>query len=140
MAAGECPRRWATVQMRPRLLIADDDKMLVDTMREALEEDFAVETAKDGSEAVKKACEMRPDVVLVDVTMPKLNGYQTCRFLRDQPETADVPIIMVTGHNEPEDAEKAFEAGATDYLTKPFSISQLRARTQTWLMRAAAAG
>ncbi len=128
------------MQMRPRLLIADDDQELIDTMREVLEEDFTVETAADGSEALRKAREVHPDVVLVDVSMPKLNGYQACRALRDQPETADIPIIIVTARNDPEDAAKAFQVGATDYLSKPFSISQLRARAQTVLMRGVAAG
>lgn len=122
---------------RPRILIADDDPSLVDTMREALEDDFTVETASNGSEAFEKACRVRPDLVMLDVTMPKMNGYESCRAIRRQVEIATVPIIMLTGRAAPAEAAKAFEAGATDYLPKPFSISQLRARAQTCLMRGA---
>ena len=109
--------------------------MLAETMREVLQEDFAVETAADGSEAVAKASELRPDVIVVDAKMPKVDGYQACRLLRDQPATADVPIIMVTGRTGRSAAVRAFAAGATDFIAKPFSLSQLRARARTWLMR-----
>lgn len=120
---------------RPQLLIAEDDGLLVETMREVLQEDFAIETAADGSEAVAKASECQPDVIVVDVRMPKMDGYQACRALRDQPAMADVPIIMVTGRTGHSAARRAFDAGATDYITKPFSLAQLRTRARTWLMR-----
>lgn len=120
---------------KPRIVIADDDQALLDTMREVLEEDFVVDTASDGSEAVAKATRVRPNLVLLDVEMPQMDGYQACRALRERPETATTPIIMVTARSDAADAQRAFEAGATDYLAKPFSISQLRARTHVWLMR-----
>ena len=120
---------------KPRILIADDDPTLVDTMREALEEDFTVDTASDGSEALEKARRARPDLVMLDVTMPRMDGYASCRAMRQHAEIATVPIIMLTGRAAPTEATKAFEAGAADYLPKPFSISQLRARAQTCLMR-----
>jgi len=120
---------------RPRLLIAEDDSDLAETMREVLEEDFAVDVAVNGSEAVALAHEEHPDVVVMDARMPKMNGFEACRALRDNPETADLPIIMVTGGTEPELASAAFDAGATDYLPKPFSISQLRSRARTCLLR-----
>ena len=120
---------------RPQLLIAEDDRMLAETMRDVLEEDFSVETAADGSEALAKASELRPDLVVVDARMPKIDGYQACRMLRDQPAMAEIPIIMVTGRLGRGAAERAFAAGATDYITKPFSLPQLRARARTWLMR-----
>lgn len=123
---------------RPRILIADDDRALVDTIREALEDDFIVETAADGSEALTKAGKVRPDLVMLDVEMPKMDGYQSCRAMREQLDMAAIPIIMLTGRNEAEDAQRAFEAGATDYLTKPFSIAQLRARAETCLLRGSA--
>lgn len=120
---------------RPRLLIAEDDSDLAETMREVLEEDFAVDVAANGSEALALAHEEHPDVVVMDARMPKMNGFEACRALRDDPETADLPIIMVTGGTEPELASAAFDAGATDYLPKPFSISQLRSRARTCLLR-----
>jgi DNA-binding response OmpR family regulator len=120
---------------RPRLLIADDDRVLAETMRDVLEEDFAVGLAADGNEAVALARDERPDVMVIDARMPRLDGFGACRALRHDPRTADVPIIMVTGGTEPTLATEAFEAGATDYLSKPFSISQLRSRARTCLLR-----
>ena len=120
---------------RPQLLIAEDDRVLVETMRDVLAEDFSVATAADGSEALARALELRPDVVVVDAKMPKVDGFQACRMLRDQPAMADIPIIMVTGRTGQAAAARAFAAGASDYITKPFSLSQLRARARTWLMR-----
>ena len=122
-------------QTRPRLLIAEDDRDLAETMREVLEEDFAVDVAVNGSDAVAQARDGRPDVVVMDARMPKMNGIDACRELRDDPRTADLPIIMVTGGSEPGLASAAFDAGATDYLPKPFSISQLRSRAMTCVLR-----
>jgi DNA-binding response OmpR family regulator len=125
------------MRRRPRLLIAEDDGVLVELMREALQDDFAVETANDGADAVKKARRSRPDLILVDGRMPKMDGYQACRALRGRPETARVPIIVVTGQREPSTVRRAFACGATDYLPKPFTVGQLRARARTSLLRAA---
>src|SRR5689334_11816990 len=116
---------------RPRLLIAEDDRALAETMRDVLQEDFAVGLALDGKEAVARACDERPDVLVIDARMPHLDGFGACRALRHDPRTADLPIIMVTGGTEPSLAQRAFAAGATDYLPKPFSISQLRSRART---------
>ena len=122
-------------EVRPKLLIAEDDRDIAETMREALEEDFAVEVATDGNAAVLRATDDRPDVVLMDAQMPHMDGFDACRALRNDPRTADLPIIMVTGGCEPGRASAAFDAGATDYLPKPFSISQLRSRARTCLLR-----
>lgn len=104
-------------------------------MREVLEEDFAVDVAANGTEAVARARDERPDVVVMDAEMPAMNGLDACRVLRHDPRTADLPIIMVTGGTEPGLASAAFAAGATDYLPKPFSISQLRSRAMTCVLR-----
>jgi DNA-binding response OmpR family regulator len=120
---------------RPRLLIAEDDRDLAEAMRDMLEEDFAVGLAHDGSEAVSRACDERPDVLVMDARMPRMDGFDACRALRHDPRTADLPIIMVTGDSAPGVATAAFDAGATDYLPKPFSVSQLRSRARTCLLR-----
>ena len=104
-------------------------------MREVLEEDFAVDVAVNGTDAVARARDERPDVVVMDAQMPRMNGLDACRALRHDPRTADLPIIMVTGSTEPDLASAAFDAGATDYLSKPFSISQLRSRAMTCVLR-----
>lgn len=123
------------MQDRPRLLIAEDDSTLAATMRDVLEEDFAVHVTSNGSDAVAQARSQRPDILVMDARMPQMDGFEACRVLRLDPETADLPIIMVTGDSGPAMMDAAFAAGATDYMQKPFSISQLRARATTCLMR-----
>lgn len=124
-----------TLPGRPRLLIAEDDAALAETMREVLAEDFTVNVTGNGSDAVAQARHDRPDVLVIDARMPQMDGFAACRALRGAPETADMAIIMVTGDSAPGMANAAFAAGATDYMQKPFSISQLRARATTCLMR-----
>ena len=123
------------LEERPRLLIAEDDCELAETMREVLEEDFAVDVAVNGSDAVARAQDERPDVVVMDARMPKMDGLDACRALRHDPRTATLPIIVVTGSSEPDLASAAFDAGATDYLPKPFSIAQLRSRAMICVLR-----
>jgi DNA-binding response OmpR family regulator len=120
---------------RPKLLIAEDDRDLAETMRDVLEEDFAVDVAADGTDAVARARDGLPDVMVMDARMPRMDGFDACRALRHDPRTADLPIIMVTGGTEPGLATAAFNAGATDYLSKPFAMSQLRSRALTCLLR-----
>ncbi len=122
---------------RPCILIAEDDRSLAETMRDVFEEDFSVETAADGQEALSVARRVHPDVMVLDARMPRLDGLSACRALREDPATADVPIIMVTGDDPATAAPEAFDAGATDFLAKPFSVSQLRARATICAMRAA---
>ncbi len=120
---------------RPRLLLAEDDATLVALMRAGLEDDFRVDVAADGTQAVRLAHAGHHDVMVLDARMPRMDGFAACRALRGDPLTADLPIMMVTGSSEPETATAAFDAGATDYLPKPFSISQLRSRARTLLLR-----
>ena len=127
----------AVLPSRPRLVLAEDDADLALAMRDVLEDDFSVEVAVDGTQAVRFARRDHPDVMVVDAKMPRMDGFEACRELRDDPETCDVPIIMVTASTDPETATAAFEAGATDYLAKPFSIAQLRSRARTLLLRQA---
>jgi DNA-binding response OmpR family regulator len=124
-----------TVADRPRLLVAEDDPTLAALMRDILEDDFSVDVAGDGSQAVKLAHSGHPDVMVMDAGMPHMDGFAACRALRGDPSTADLPIIMVTGSSAPETAAAAFDAGATDYLSKPFSVSQLRSRARMLLLR-----
>ena len=125
---------------RPCILIAEDDQSLAETMRDVFEEDFSVETASDGQEALSVARRVHPDVMVLDARMPRLDGLSACRKLREDPATADLPIIMVTGEDPATAARRAFDAGATDFLAKPFSISQLRARATICAMRGAELG
>jgi CheY-like chemotaxis protein len=122
------------------VLLADDDPTLAVLVAEALGEGFRVVQALDSDGALRLAAAERPDAVLLDVMMPGRDGIETCRALRAGPVGPAVPIIMLTASRRPEHLIRAFEAGANDYLGKPFAIAQLRAKTQTWLLRAATNG
>jgi DNA-binding response OmpR family regulator len=114
-------------------LVADEDPTVVWLLRRALADDFEVTVAEDGQRAVELARSVRPDIVLLDLGMPVLDGFGACRLIRAA--SPQVPIVIVSGHRDEVSVRTAFAAGATDYLTKPFTPSQLRARLQACLLR-----
>ena len=118
-----------------RILLADDDEMILDILRYQLErEGYEVLTAADGQEALELAQTGRPDLVLLDVMMPKLQGWEVCRALRRE---STVPILMLTARGEEMDRVLGLELGADDYIVKPFSFRELLARVHAALRRAA---
>ena len=114
-------------------LIADEDPSILWLLRRALVDDFDVAVAENGLRAVELAGTAHPDVVLLDLGMPVLDGFGACRQIRAV--FPRIPIVIVSGHTDEDSVRAAFEAGATDYLTKPFTPSQLRARLQACLLR-----
>lgn len=114
-------------------LVADEDPTVVWLLRRALIDDFDVTVAENGQRAVELARSAQPDIVLLDLGMPVLDGFGACRQIRAA--SPHVPIVIVSGHTDETSVRAAFEAGATDYLTKPFTPSQLRARLQACLLR-----
>ena len=118
---------------RRRALVADEDPMMLWLLRRALVNDFDVTVAENGQRAVDLAAMSCPDVIVLDLGMPVLDGFGACRLIRAAHPR--VPIVIVSGHNDEESVREAFEVGATDYLTKPFTPSQLRARLQACLLR-----
>ena len=107
---------------KPVVLIADDDEMLRLLIRETLEQtDFSVVEAADGAEAITLFEEWAPDIVLLDVMMPKKDGFAVCDELRRRPDGGHVPIILVTGLDDMESVKRAYEIGATAFLTKPIN-------------------
>jgi two-component system, OmpR family, phosphate regulon response regulator PhoB len=119
-----------------RLLLVEDDPALADLLIwHFLREDFAVEHTPDGDEALLLATESPPDVILLDWMIEGLSGLEVCRRLRRAPETANVPIIMLTGRGEEADRVRGLETGADDYVTKPFSPRELVARVWAVLRR-----
>jgi pilus assembly protein CpaE len=123
-----------------KVLIVDDDKLtltiVADTLREA---GLVVETAPNGQEALQKVGAFRPDLIVLDVIMPDLDGYEVARRLRGDPVSALIPIIMLTTKGGIADKVTAFQAGADDYLTKPFDPVELEVRVKAHLARTRAA-
>jgi len=122
-----------TGTVRRRALIADEDPSVLGLLRRALADDFDVTVAEDGLRAVELAATDLPDVILLDLGMPVLDGLGACRRIRAA--FPRIPIVIVSGHTDEDSVRAAFEAGATDYLTKPVTPSQLRARLQACLLR-----
>jgi two-component system phosphate regulon response regulator PhoB len=122
--------------MRPKILLVEDDANLVELIRYNLDkEGFDVVSTPDGEEALVLAEEERPDVVVLDWMIANLSGIEVCRRLRRAPETASLPIIMLTARAEEGDRVRGLETGADDYVTKPFSPRELVARVRALLRR-----
>jgi two-component system phosphate regulon response regulator PhoB len=122
--------------MRPNILITEDEAALVALLRYNLEkEGYAVDEAADGQEALIKVAESKPDLILLDWMLPQLSGLEVCRQIRRNPETRNIPIIMVTARGEEADRVRGLDVGADDYIAKPFSPSELLARIRAVLRR-----
>jgi len=122
--------------MKGRLLLVEDDPALTDLLKWHFErEDFNIDHTADGEEALLLATESPPDIVLLDWMIEGISGLEVCRRLRRTPETANVPIIMLTGRGEEADRVRGLETGADDYVTKPFSPRELVARVKAVLRR-----
>jgi DNA-binding response OmpR family regulator len=116
------------------ILVGDDDEIIVDLVRFRLERDgYRVITVGDGEEALKAAREHRPDLCVLDVMMPKLSGVEVLQELRRDPDLARLPVILLTARGQDVDLDRGFDAGANDYVTKPFSPSELRQRVRQQL-------
>jgi DNA-binding response OmpR family regulator len=121
-----------------KALIVDDDLVLADVLAFTLRrEGFQVLQAHDGAEALERWAEEQPDLVILDVNMPRLDGFQVCRRIREE---SDTPIVLLTVRGEEDDIVHGLELGADDYITKPFSPRQLVARARAVLRRASRSG
>lgn len=118
---------------RARLLVADDEPDARELLGLALGGEYDIVTAADGQEAVDLARVQRPDVVLLDLNMPRLDGFQVLEQLRGDPATVDIPVILVTARSDDAGKVRALDQGAVDYLQKPFSERELRARVDRTL-------
>ena len=117
--------------MAKKIFIVEDELDFLSTLRERLEfEGFVVATAVDGEEAFKKIPQEKPDLILLDIMLPEMNGYQVCRELKSNPETKTIPVVVVTAKSQESDKFWAKETGADDYLTKPFEMEELLQKIQ----------
>jgi DNA-binding response OmpR family regulator len=115
------------------LIIEDDCTLLRGLKDNFLAQGYCVRTAGDGQEGLDSALEDPPDLILLDIMLPKVNGYEVCRVIRKH--ELDMPIIMLTAKGQEEDIVRGLELGADDYVTKPFSIRELLARAKAFLRR-----
>jgi two-component system phosphate regulon response regulator PhoB len=121
---------------KPTILVVEDEAPLLTLLRYNLEKGgFRVEEAADGQEALLRLSEGKPDLVLLDWMLPALSGLEVCRQIRRRPATRDLPVIMVTARTEDQDAVRALDTGADDYIAKPFAMESLLARIRALLRR-----
>jgi sigma-B regulation protein RsbU (phosphoserine phosphatase) len=117
------------------ILIVDDTPINIGVISGALKDSFATKVATSGEKALAIAAGTdKPDLILLDIMMPEMDGYEVCRRLKADPETRDIPVIFLTSQTEAEDETKGFEVGAVDYIHKPFSAAVVKARVRTHLM------
>ena len=122
--------------MKPRLLVVDDEPEAVELIEFNLKQSgYTVSTAADGADALKKARSQPPDLIVLDVMLPEMDGFEICKTLRLDPSTTKVPIIMLTAKAAEIDRVLGLELGADDYLTKPFSTRELLLRIKKILAR-----
>jgi DNA-binding response OmpR family regulator len=125
-----------TTDERPLILIADDDPDILALVSFRLERaGYDVVAATNGEEAVNIAIARRPDLAILDVMMPRLDGYEATRRLRQQEGTRRIPVILLTARVQEDDVARGFDAGVDDYVKKPFSPQELGARVQAVLGR-----
>jgi serine phosphatase RsbU (regulator of sigma subunit) len=116
-----------------RVLIVDDAKTNIDILVEALRDEYKLSVALDGAAALRSVEKSAPDLVLLDIVMPGLDGYEVCRQLRAQESTRELPIMFLSSLEDVKDKTRGFEAGGNDYLTKPFEILEVKARVRSLL-------
>jgi two-component system response regulator RpaA len=120
----------------PAILVVDDDEIVARSVELSLRHDgFHVSVAHSGVEGLKKARRESPDLIILDILMPGMSGYEVCRELRRDPLLSDVPVLFLTAKGKDEDKIEGFRAGADDYLTKPFNIDELILRVKAILRR-----
>lgn len=123
----------AVRKTRKTLLLVDDEPTNLQVLRHTLQDDYRLVFAKTGANALELAVKEQPDLVLLDIMMPKMSGYEVCQRLKSQENTRFIPVIFITALAENSDEEKGLALGAVDYITKPFSPGIVKARVRTQL-------
>src|ERR1700690_4670172 len=122
--------------MKTRILLIEDDPALRKLLKEALPESiFLIDTAETGREGLEVIVKRKPDLILLDWNLPDLNGFEVCKYIKQNKDCAHIPIIMVTAYSELNHKVSALDVGADDYITKPFEIEELIARVKAVLRR-----
>src|SRR5437899_629156 len=129
------PQAGASAAAEParpaRILIADDNPQGVELLEAYLAgTDYEIETAVDGDETLQKVRDWQPDLILLDIMMPKISGFEVCKRIRSNPATSGIVVIMITALDQPSDVDRAVEAGTNDFLTKPINKTELLLRVR----------
>ncbi len=123
-------------ESKRRILVADDEVDILELLRYNLEQNgYIVETAKDGQDAIEKAFKNPPDLAILDVMMPRMDGFEACKVLRENPKTSEVPFVFLTARSEEENELKGLNLGADDYIQKPIKNKLLLSRIQAIFRR-----
>ena len=117
------------------ILIVDDTKTNVDVLVKTLRKDYKLGVTLNGRDAIRFARTNQPDLILLDIIMPGMDGFQVCRKLKSDPITKAIPIIFITAMDKPEHKTKCFKYGGVDYITKPFVIREVKKKIKTHLTR-----
>ncbi len=115
------------------VLIVDDNKINIDLLVKTLNDQYRIGIAKNGKKAIAYAEKFFPDLILLDIQMPEMDGYEVCSYLKSNPQTKDIPVIFITAMADVESKTRGLEIGAVDYVTKPFHASEVTARVKTHL-------
>jgi len=121
---------------KPKILIVDDTPTNLSILEEILDEDYFISIAQSGTQALSITDKFVPDLILLDVNMPGIDGFETCRRLKSRKETCDIPVIFITARAEPEDVIQGFKEGGVDYITKPFNHNEVMVRVKNQGRRA----
>ena len=115
------------------ILVVDDTQANVAVLVQALKGLYKLAVALNGDDAIRFAQEKKPDLILLDIVMPGIDGLEVCRLLKAMPKTREIPIIFITAMDDLSHKTKGFDSGAVDYITKPFDITEVKARVKTHL-------
>ncbi|MEM0514327.1 response regulator [Pseudoalteromonas sp. YIC-827] len=118
-------------EKRAKLLVVDDEYFNFKFYTDVLSEQFELEYAKSGEQCLKEVSVINPDAILLDVCMPGIDGFDTCRILKNTPETSGIPILIISGLETQEAKEKAFESGCDGFFEKPLAFNELLESLQT---------
>ena len=116
-----------------KILVVDDIKTNLDVLIQTLGEEYLLAVAMDGKKAINYVINNSPDLILLDIMMPEMDGFEVCRKLKENPISSDIPIIFITSVNSTAEKSKGFKLGAVDYITKPFEALEVKARVKTHL-------
>ncbi len=119
-----------------RILVVEDEEAILDVVSQAMKRHgFEVTTTNNGDSALEMAYSLYPDIIILDIMLPKMDGWEVCRRLKSEEETRNIPIIMLTARREERDVVEGLNLGADDYMKKPFSLAELIARVRALLRR-----